>query len=116
MAFDLQFCLCNSFVASDAAGAQAGSDVQPGYRRSAGTRRETEVSEVMKRNIDTERDVATRGLWLAIIVLGSMMAATLTCVVFRLLGVDLATALGTGGAAFVATMTLGIAARKYLSD
>lgn len=70
----------------------------------------------MKRNIEIERDLATRGLWLAIIALGSMMMAALACAVFRLLGVDLATALGTGGAAFVATMTLGIAARKYLSD
>ncbi|MEU7878275.1 hypothetical protein [Microbispora bryophytorum] len=69
----------------------------------------------MRKNARESYD-PNRGLWLAVIVLGGVIVGAITCVVFRALDVDLAAALGAGGAAFVGSTTLGISARKYLIE
>ena len=64
----------------------------------------------------SNRDRAQRGIWLAIIVLASLVAALIVGLVTRAGGSEVPTALGAGGATFLAAATLGLAARRYLDE
>jgi hypothetical protein len=61
-------------------------------------------------------DPALRGLWLAIIAIAALVVALCAGVVIRASGAELPAALGAGGGTFAAAVTLGLTARKFLSD
>lgn len=61
-------------------------------------------------------DPALRGLWLAIIVLGSLFAATAVGELIRAAGAQLPAALEASGGTFVGLVGLGLAARRFLTD
>ncbi|CBG72209.1 putative membrane protein [Streptomyces scabiei 87.22] len=60
-------------------------------------------------------DRAFRGIWLALILLGSLVCAGLAAVVVRAAGGEMVTVLTTGGGAFLGLATLGLAARVFLA-
>jgi hypothetical protein len=60
--------------------------------------------------------MSLRGVWLAIIVLASLMVASAVALVLLATGADLAKVLGMSGAAFLGSATLGIAARRFLDE
>jgi hypothetical protein len=60
-------------------------------------------------------DRSFRAVWLAIIVLASLMGAIVTGCVLRMSGACLSESLITGGGAFFSFATLCLSARKYLS-
>lgn len=59
---------------------------------------------------------SNRPLWLAIIVIGAVLVAGGCAIVFWSAKADQVTTLSAAGAAFVATVTLSLAAWKFLSD
>jgi hypothetical protein len=59
---------------------------------------------------------ALRGVWLAIILLASMVAGIACGGVFSLLGDAPIAALTAGGAVFVGVATLGLAAHQFMKD
>jgi hypothetical protein len=61
-------------------------------------------------------DPALRGLWLAIIVLGSLFAATAVGELIRAAGAQLPVSLEAGAGTFVSLIGLGLAARRFLTD
>lgn len=63
----------------------------------------------------SDNDSALRGVWLAIIVLAGLLAAIVAGMVFRAAGTELTEALQAGGATFLSVVTLGLAARKFLT-
>jgi len=73
-------------------------------------RPESEVPEM------NSNEPALRGLWLAVITLAALVLGVCSGVAFHVSGAELPTSLGSGGGAFVAVMTLGLSARRFLSD
>jgi hypothetical protein len=59
---------------------------------------------------------ALRGIWLAIIMLASLVAGIACGVVFRLMGDAPTAALTVSGAVFAGVATLGLAAYQFLKD
>jgi len=59
---------------------------------------------------------ALKAVWLALIMLASMIAAIIVGVAIRLVGADLPAAVGAAGAAFLGASGLGLAARRFLTD
>lgn len=57
-----------------------------------------------------------RGIWLAIIMLASMVAGVACGVVFRLMGDAPTAALTASGAVFIGVATLGLAVYQFLKD
>jgi hypothetical protein len=58
---------------------------------------------------------AFRGLWLAIIVVASAVVATIAGLVLYVVHAPMAAAVGGAGAAFAASLTLGMAAWKFVA-
>jgi hypothetical protein len=61
-------------------------------------------------------DPALRGLWLAVIFVGSIVAATAGGAAFRAAGAPLPQALGAAFTVFVGVVTLSLAARRFLTE
>jgi hypothetical protein len=58
--------------------------------------------------------VSNRGIWLAIILIFAVLVAAGTALAFRLVDAEPAMILSVSGAAFVATVTLGLAIWRFL--
>ncbi|MFJ4034335.1 hypothetical protein [Streptomyces griseoluteus] len=61
-------------------------------------------------------NASNRGVWLAIILLASLCVAVTAGAIFYLLGAQPAAALGVGGAAFMGSTSLGLAAHRFLTE
>lgn len=61
-------------------------------------------------------DSTVRKQWLAIILLGGLAGAGIVFALFRELGEGAAVSFGVGGATFLGLVTLGLAARRFLTD
>ncbi|UJV42676.1 hypothetical protein CVT30_25095 [Streptomyces sp. AMCC400023] len=61
-------------------------------------------------------DRALRGVWLALILLGSLVGAVLAAGAVRAVGGEVVVVLATGGGAFLGLATLGLTARKFLTE
>jgi hypothetical protein len=72
-----------------------------------------EGTSALMSNNDT---AAQRGLWLAVIVLAAAFLAVCSAALLHALGVDTPTCLGAGGITFATTMTLCIAAWRFLRE
>lgn len=59
---------------------------------------------------------AFRGLWLAIIVVAGAVVATSTGLIFYVAHAPMLGIVGSSGVAFAASVTLGIAAWKFVAD
>jgi hypothetical protein len=59
---------------------------------------------------------ATRGLWLTIIVTAAAVVATITGLIFLIAPAPLLGVVGSAGATFAASVSLGITARRFLTE
>ena len=59
---------------------------------------------------------AFRGVWLALILLGALVGAVLAAGTVRAVGGEVVVVLATGGGAFLGLATLGLTARKFLTE
>ena len=59
---------------------------------------------------------AFRGLWLAIIVVAGAVVATITGLIFFFAHAPVLAVVGSSGAAFVTSVTLGIAAWRFVAE
>lgn len=57
-----------------------------------------------------------RGVWLAIILLGSVCAAVASGVLFHAIGAEATVTLGVAGGAFVGVATLGLTAHRFMTE
>lgn len=57
-----------------------------------------------------------RGVWLAIILLASLCIAVTAGVVFHMFGAEPLAIFGASGAAFMGTMSLGLAAHRFMTE
>jgi hypothetical protein len=62
------------------------------------------------------KEPTLRGLWLAVILLGGIVAGALGGAAFRAAGAPTTQALGAAVTVFVGAVTLGLAARRFLTD
>ncbi|MFJ7966079.1 hypothetical protein [Streptomyces sp. NPDC096324] len=57
-----------------------------------------------------------RGIWLAIILLASLVGGAVVGVLFHVAGVALPAVMGASGAAFMGVASLGLAAHRFMTE
>jgi hypothetical protein len=70
----------------------------------------------VRTNQPSAQDRQLRALWLAILVLASVVVAMIAGVLFYLAGAGIREAITAAGAAFAGVMTLGLAIWRCLTD
>ncbi|BEL06830.1 hypothetical protein Q0Z83_050210 [Actinoplanes sichuanensis] len=64
----------------------------------------------------SKNDTVSRGLWLAVILLGGGLAAVTGGLVVRVAGASLQQALGAAFAVFLGLATLGLSMRRFMTE